>query len=225
MKQEFLILNENLKEIDGHPEKIDIDNPYSDELKLIKSFPEPMTEEIRSRKVNLGPKEKKYTLLLDLDGTLVFSQFVDGSSTPSGKEIKTDIRPYAHNLLEELSTLYELIVFTAAEEEYALKMVSLLDMEKKYIKGVLSRNYCIPTIGGYYIKDLRIIQDRKIEEMLIADNSICSFAFQLDNGIPICTYEGEKNDEELVYLTKYLKELYQEANIVEVNKINFELKI
>jgi len=61
---------------------------------------------------------------------------------------------------------------------------------------------------GVYVKDLSIISDRKIEEMIIVDNSIISFAFNLKNGIPIKAFLGEKNDEELLFLVTFLEEIY-----------------
>lgn len=41
---------------------------------------------------------------------------------------------------------------------------------------------------GVYVKDLRIIRDRDIKNIIIVDNSIISFAYQMDNGIPIKAY-------------------------------------
>ena len=38
-----------------------------------------------------------------------------------------------------------------------------------------------------YIKDLRVI-NRKENEMVLIDNAAYSYAFQLDNGIPIIPY-------------------------------------
>lgn len=36
-----------------------------------------------------------------------------------------------------------------------------------------------------YVKDLRIIKDRNLKDVVLVDNSTVSFAFNLDNGIPI----------------------------------------
>ena len=41
---------------------------------------------------------------------------------------------------------------------------------------------------GVYVKDLRIIRDRQLKDIVIVDNSITSFAFNMDNGIPINAY-------------------------------------
>ena len=39
-----------------------------------------------------------------------------------------------------------------------------------------------------YVKDLRVIKDRNPENMILVDNSIVSFAFNLDNGVPIAAF-------------------------------------
>ena len=45
------------------------------------------------------------------------------------------------------------------------------------------------------------------------DNSIISFAFQLTNGVPIRAFLGEKNDEELLFMTSFLEEIYSVADV------------
>ncbi len=40
--------------------------------------------------------------------------------------------------------------------------------------------------------------------MLIVDNLVHSFAFQLDNGVPILEFLANKKDRELYYLTEKL---------------------
>ena len=62
-------------------------------------------------------------------------------------------------------------------------------------------------LDGFYIKDLEIILDRNRKDMLIVDNSILSFAFDLDNGVPINSFIGnEEDDRELLYLYSFLEE-------------------
>ena len=62
------------------------------------------------------------------------------------------------------------------------------------------------TKNGFVIKDLRIFQNRNLKDMIIVDNLSHSFSFQIDNGIPLLEWQSDKNDEELKYLYKYLKE-------------------
>lgn len=59
-----------------------------------------------------------------------------------------------------------------------------------------------------YVKDLRIFKNVKMEQMIIIDNSVLSFAFQLENGIPILPFYDNPEDIELKFLTNYLSNIY-----------------
>jgi len=59
-----------------------------------------------------------------------------------------------------------------------------------------------------YVKDLRIIADRDIKDIILVDNSIISFAFQMENGIPIKAYMRQENDEELLFMVTFLEEVF-----------------
>ena len=61
---------------------------------------------------------------------------------------------------------------------------------------------------GVFVKDLRIIADRDLKDIVIVDNSIVSFAFHLSNGVPISSFTGSDNDEELLFLVTLLEEIY-----------------
>jgi len=50
------------------------------------------------------------------------------------------------------------------------------------------RHHCIKTGDGLYVKDLSIIKDRNLKDIVLVDNSIISFAFNLDNGVPISAF-------------------------------------
>ena len=64
------------------------------------------------------------------------------------------------------------------------------------------------TAEGIYVKDLRIISDRDLKDVILVDNSIVSFAFNLENGVPISAFVRQQHDEELLYLVSYLEEIY-----------------
>ena len=44
-----------------------------------------------------------------------------------------------------------------------------------------------------------------MEDLLIVDNAVYSFGYQLDNGIPIIPFYDDKEDIELVHLVQYLE--------------------
>ena len=60
--------------------------------------------------------------------------------------------------------------------------------------------------------------------MCIIDNSILSFAFDLDNGVPINSYMGnEEDDKELLFLYSFLEEAASSSDIRENIKESFKL--
>ena len=66
------------------------------------------------------------------------------------------------------------------------------------------RDQCVQTPEGLYVKDLRVIANRDLKDVVIVDNAVHSFAFQLDNGIPIIPFYDDRRDEELLHLSYYV---------------------
>lgn len=118
------------------------------------------------------------------------------------------MRPYLEDCLERLSALYEIVVFTAGVRDYADKILDHIDPERKIIKKRMYRQDCIQ-LGDYFVKDLDVFIDREKENIIIVDNSIMSFAFDLDNGVPIQSFMGdETDDKELLFLISFLEEAF-----------------
>jgi CTD small phosphatase-like protein 2 len=61
-------------------------------------------------------------------------------------------------------------------------------------------------------------------QILIVDNSVCSFGLQLDNGIPIVPYYFDGDDRELVLVAAYVLGLANIRDMREVNKETFKLR-
>jgi len=100
------------------------------------------------------------------------------------------------------------VAFTAGVQEYADPILDQIDPENTIFKKRLYRGSCIKT-QQFYIKDLDIFLDREKENMMIVDNSILSFAFDLANGVPINSYMGEDDeDKDLLYLVSFLEEAF-----------------
>jgi TFIIF-interacting CTD phosphatase-like protein len=73
------------------------------------------------------------------------------------------------------------------------------------------RESCIECDGNF-IKDLRIL-NRRLEDLIIIDNSIISFMNQLDNGIPIKEFKGDSSDRELPNLVLFLKSIKSASDV------------
>lgn len=53
--------------------------------------------------------------------------------------------------------------------------MNFLNKNYKSISGYLSREFCLKTSSGMYIKDLSRITNRNLNEMVIVDNLVYSF--------------------------------------------------
>ena len=66
--------------------------------------------------------------------------------------------------------------------------------------------------------------DRDKENIVIVDNSIMSFAFDLDNGVPIQSFFGyEEDDKELLFLISFLEEAFYSQDVRPSIKEAFKL--
>ena len=80
------------------------------------------------------------------------------------------------------------------------------------------------TEQGIFIKDLRIFGDRQLENIILVDNALYSFAYQIENGVPIIPFYDNKQDKELLSLKIYLQGLSFAKDFREINKKTFKFR-
>ena len=147
---------------------------------------------------------KKKTLVLDLDETLVHSQF-GPFNTPSDVVINIEIenelhdihvlvRPGVKEFLEKMSKKFEIIIFTASISKYAGPLLDILDKDKN-CSFRLFREHCT-LLNSSFVKDLKKL-GRDLKDVIIVDNSPMAYLLNSDNGLPILTWFDDKNDKEL----------------------------
>jgi CTD small phosphatase-like protein 2 len=189
---------------------------------------------IESNKVALSDTTKK-TLILDLDETLIHADFKgcyqghDHFITfiHEKEEITVPIflRPGLFDFLEKASQNFDILIFTASHRVYADAVLNFLDPDGMIFKNRFYRDSCINVGSKAFIKDLRIF-NRKLEDMILVDNSIYSFANQIDNGVLINSFYNDKEDRELTnvlnYLEDYLKEV-EDVRLINEKIFNFKL--
>lgn len=78
---------------------------------------------------------KRYTLVFDLDETLIHFKTENSKS-------KFLIRPHAYNILRNLQPHFEIIIFTAAQKEYADFILNLIDNQAA-ISHRFYREHCL----------------------------------------------------------------------------------
>ena len=148
----------------------------------------------------INPKYK-YTLVLDLDETLV--HYISDEELDNNSAY-IQIRPGAEDFIKDLSEFYEIIIFTAAQQNYADLVIDALDPDK-VISYRLYRQHTI-YFENVNIKDLDKL-GRDLKQVIIIDNSKENYSFQPKNGLNIADFEGNEYDEELEYLKDYLIKL------------------
>ena len=117
----------------------------------------------------------------------------------------------------------QVVIFTASHQTYADAILDYLDPDNKFFQYRMYRQHCVLTPEGLYVKDLRVIRNRHLKDMVLVDNSVYSFSYQIDNGIPIISFYDDPRDEELVHLMFYMKSLTESDDVREQNRKAFEL--
>lgn len=147
---------------------------------------------------------------MDLQPELVVKVPLDEDDLVEGEELGEgfveagiNVRPHLIKMIQQASKNFQVITFTASDRSYADAILDRLDPNRELIQLRLYRDHCIQTPFGY-LKDLRIIKNRNLRDMVLVDNSVFSFAFQVNNGIPILPYYHGQQDEELIHLLYYL---------------------
>ena len=165
----------------------------------------------------INPKYK-YTLVLDMDETLVhyFFTHVNGMFL---------VRPNCFEFLNELNKYYEIVTFTAGKKEYADSILNQLDLNDNIIKYRLYRQH-ITVVGFSVYKDLTKL-GRDLSKIIIVDNFKENFKMQPNNGIFIKTWTSDVNDTQFIDLLKILKDIVI-CNVSDVRpviqKMNEEIK-
>ena len=147
----------------------------------------------------LDTKKYKYSLILDLDETLV--HYIEEEN-----RAYVQVRPYADFFLNEMAKYFELVIFTAAAEDYADIVLNELD-KNKVINYKLYRKHT-EQINGVFIKDLSKL-GRDLSKILIVDNNKDNFSLQPENGLHICSFIGDQNDDELYNLSSDLMKIVE----------------
>ena len=180
-------------------------------------------------------KGKKKIALFDLDETLVHCtgdintnkepyQHCIKICLPGNKEVSVgiNIRPHWKKTMNLIKKQYYIVVFTASHQAYADAVLDFMDPNKKYFKYRLYRNNCsLVDVDGakFYVKDLDIFDEHyNLKDIVIIDNSVLSFIYHLENGIPIVPYYNEDKDGSLYVVGLYLSHIHKENDLREANK-------
>ncbi|KAI9288858.1 HAD-like domain-containing protein [Umbelopsis sp. AD052] len=151
-----------------------------------KLLPDPLPE----------PYRRPYTLVINLDDTLIHSSWDKEHGWRHGK------RPGVDYFLAYLSQFYEIVIFTSQSFANALPILDKLDpyqyaMYRLYREATRYEN-------GEYIKDLSHL-NRDLSKVIIMDSNPQAFSKQPENGIAMKPWQGQANDNGLMEFIPFLE--------------------
>ena len=189
-------------EVDNEEEK---ENEYNEDMVIPKpSIPYlPKKNEFEKR---------EYCLVLDLDETLVHYMEEEDKDNAYVK-----VRMGVGEFINTLSKYCEIVIFTASTQYYADIVIDGLDCKDK-IDYKLYRQHT-DFIDGTHIKDLSKL-GRNLSKIIIIDNLEDNYLLQPNNGLNIIDFEGDENDNELIYLMKDLLNIVRQPGLDVRNELD-----
>ena len=151
---------------------------------------------------------KKYTLVLDLNNTLI-----NYEKNKLNNNNIFNLRPGLISFLNTLKPIYELISFTNESKEISDKYLNEIECNKKYFDFNLYKEHNI-LIGRNLVKDISKI-GRDMKRIIIVDKLYENIKATPHNGILIKPYFGEKDKSDTVLFE--LKKL-----LILVHKMGYE---
>lgn len=162
-------------------------------------------------------------VILDLDETLVHA-----TRTPVFAHWQFEVfnykvftRPYLHDFLKELQQHFRVAVWSSASDDYVEAVVKHIFPKDYPLEFVWGRSHCtyrtnyakISELGYsdpshfHYIKNLKKLRRKgfSMKRMLIIDDTPSKCALNYGNAIYPGEFNGDANDDELIWLSRYLK--------------------
>jgi len=182
-------------------------------LKQLKNFTPEKVPYIRD--IN----KKKFTLVLDLEETLVHFKIEENY-----EEGILKLRPGVLPFLDQVSQYYELVLFSEASQEYSDLILEAFEECKKYFDYKLYRQHTVIK-NQDFVKDLTRL-GRPLNTIIIVDNMPQNFRLQNMNGIPIKPFRGEDiNDKALFDLSTILINIAKENSDVRNGLVHYHQEI
>ncbi|TIA90169.1 hypothetical protein E3P99_01679 [Wallemia hederae] len=143
------------------------------------------------------PHQRKYTLLVDLEGLLV------ASSWDRQHGWRTAKRPGAEYFLGYLSQFYEIVLFTTQPNYTAIGIIEKLDPFGAYVPYKLFRE-STRYKDGKTVKDLSYL-NRDLSKVIVLDTNPEHVAAQPDNGLILKPWKGEPGNKDLIAHIPFLE--------------------
>ena len=212
-------INNNSKIIINKNNINNINNNYNINNNLNNIYPLPLKVNQNKNLIQNNPflpplqNPSKYTLVLDLDETLIHYKTDLSQNYEKTKKNMLILRPDLILFLKEMKKIYELVLFSYATYEYIERIIKIIESKEKFFDYILDRRH-ITYENGCYIKNLSLI-GRDLRNIIIIDDKPQAFKLHYQNGILIKPFYGDCiNDKNVLKnLINILKDIKKDADI------------
>ena len=183
------------------------DKPTNAKRKTSRKLRSNKSKDKNIAKSNILPEIKenyKYSLILDLDETLIYLQNKDSLKVDISSIV---LRPNLHEFLHEMKSIYELIIFSENSKEYVEPIIDLIQKKENYFDYIICKPFITYDSRGNEIKDLSLL-GRDLKNVIVVDN-IKQYYKNKENLICIKSFFGDINNDKrtLKLLGNILKEI------------------
>jgi RNA polymerase II subunit A small phosphatase-like protein len=168
-----------------------------------------------------------HLLILDLDETLIH-----GTRTPLEREADFTVggyhvyrRPHLSEFLVGCFDDFEVAVWTSSTMHYATAIVKNIittpdDLAFLWARERCTRRFDSETRSHYWIKDLKKVKRRgySLDEVIMVDDTPSNLERNFGNHVGVTEWTGAPDDDELLRLGAYLKEIRHKPNIRKIEK-------
>ena len=169
----------------------------------------------------------KRIVFFDLEHILLYSEYnsiwdyekIIKIKLPSGlyTKIGIEIRPYFNEMINMIKDNFFICIYTVCEQFYADYLINVLDDNNKIFLMKLYRDKCFKIKiddDVIFFKDLRIIDNIDLNDIIIIDSTALHFGLNIRNGIPILPFTKKNNfDEELLNLGILFNNIYKKKDM------------
>jgi import inner membrane translocase subunit TIM50 len=147
----------------------------------------------------LRPNMLNKTLVLNFEGTLYSKDFEPGQG------IVLHLRPGFQKFIDEMSKLYEIVIYSEEDSQFLTEATMTIDPFQKYFTWVFGREFLVLS-GAKHVKDLSLL-NRDLRKVVVVDFDKDIYKEEPENLILLSKYQGEESEDSLRYLGVFLNHL------------------
>jgi len=166
-------------------------------------------------------------LILDIDETLIYASECPLDRSPDfiAGHYFVYRRPELNTFLHVCEKYFNLAVWTSSNSLYANAVCSQIFHRDTVLEFLWSRERCTwrfnPNLYDYeWLKDLKKVKriGYSLEKVLVVDDSPAKLSRNYGNLVSLKAFTGDKDDRELLLLSRYLPTLASVVNVRTVEK-------